>query len=348
MGEKMGKKSTETTTKFKVDISELKSELQQANREILLTNAKFKEGVAGLERWEDSADGVSAKIQQLTSNNQTYSKILADYETQLDKIVKKEGEDSDAAANMQIKITNLKAAIKGNAAEIEKQTKRLEDLTKETDDSADETDDLGDALKDAGSDAKKAEKELKDVNDEIEDTGKKSEESSGKLKGFLGSLGKGVVTGIGAAVTGLAAGLTAATEESKEFTDNMTKLTTAAKDGGYSADFAKDAFENMYGVLGDETTANTTVSNLMAMGTSTENLNSLLNSSAGIWAKYGDSIPLDGLAESINETAKVGEITGNLADALNWAGVTEDDFNDKLSACSSESERQQLLSLIHI
>ena len=126
----MSKKSTETTTKFKVDISELKSELQQANREILLTNAKFKESVAGMEKWEDSADGVSAKITQLTSNNQTYSKILADMENQLDKIVKKEGEDSEAAANMQIKITNLKAAIKGNNAEIEKQTKHLDEMGK--------------------------------------------------------------------------------------------------------------------------------------------------------------------------------------------------------------------------
>jgi phage-related protein len=99
----------------------------------------------------------------------------------------------------------------------------------------------------------------------------------------------------------------------------------------------------MYGVLGDETAATTTISNFMKLETSTDNLNNLLNSATGIWAVYGDSIPLDGLAESVNETAKVGQITGNLADALNWAGVSEDTFNESLAACTSEQERQQLI-----
>ncbi|CDE12086.1 uncharacterized protein BN611_01356 [Ruminococcus sp. CAG:330] len=296
-----------------------------------------------MEKWSDSADGLTAKITQLKGVNQSYDKILAEYEQKLAQIVSSEGENSEAAQNMQIKINNLKAAIKGNEAAIEKHTKALADMSNESDDSAGDTEDLAGALDETGDEAKTAEKKLDGVNDEIKETGEKSEESTGKLKNFLGSLGKGILTGIGAAATGLAAGLTAATEESKEFTDNMNKLSSAAKDGGYSADFAQKSFENMYGVLGDETAANTTVSNFMAMGTSTENLNSLLNSSAGIWAKYGDSIPLDGLAESVNETAKVGQITGNLADALNWAGVNEDDFNTSLSECSDEQERQQLI-----
>lgn len=92
---------------------------------------------------------------------------------------------------------------------------------------------------------------------------------------------------------------------------------------------------DLYSVLADETASNTTVSNFMAMQMSQENLNTVLHAATGIWAKYGDSIPLDGLAESINETANVGTVTGNLADALNWAGINEDDFNSKLSLCGS-------------
>ena len=336
-------KTTETTTKFKVDISDLKANLQEANRQIDLINSEFKLATAGMEKWSDSTDGLSARIKQLTGDNENYSKILADYEKKLTEIVQKEGENSDAAQKMQVRINNLKAAIKGNEAAIAKHTKTIEEMSKESNDSADDTKDLADALDETGSDAKKAKKSLDSVNDEIKETGDESEKTSGKLKDFLGSLGKGIIGGIGAAVTGLAGGLVAAAEGSKEFTDNMNKLSSAAKDGGYSTEFAKDSFENLYGILGDETTANTTVSNFMAMGTSTENLNSLLNSSAGIWAKYGDSIPLDGLAESVNETAKVGTVTGNLADALNWAGVNEDNFNDKLANCSNEQERQQLV-----
>lgn len=315
-------RNTETTTKFRVDISELKQSLRDANRAIALTNSEFKAATAGMEKWSDSADGLSAKITQLKSVNQNYTKILNEIQRKYDEVVRTEGENSESAQNLQIKMNSLKAAIKGNEAAISRYEKSLDELVDGSDDAADGSKELADAL---------------------EETGDKSEKSSGKLKGFLGAIGKGAIAGIGTAVTALASGLVAATESSKEFTDNMTKLTTAADAAGVSTDFAEDAFSNLYGILGDETAANTTVSNFMAMGTSTENLNSLLNSSAGIWAKYGDSIPLDGLAESVNETAKVGQITGNLADALNWAGVNEDDFNDKLSACSDEQERQQLI-----
>lgn len=336
-------KNTETTTKFKVDISELKSSLQDANRQIALTNSEFKAATAGMDNWSSSADGLSAKITQLKNVNQNYSKILDEIQNKYNDVVRTEGENSESAQNLQIKMNSLKAAIKGNEAAISKYEKSLDELERGSDSSANGTDELGDALEDAGDSAKKAEKELDGANKKIKETGDNSDESSGKLKGFLGALGKGAIAGLGAAITGLAGGLVAATESSKEFNDNMAKLSSAAKDGGYSADFAEKSFQNMYGVLGDETAANTTVSNFMAMGTSTENLNSLLNSSAGIWAKYGDSIPLDGLAESVNETAKVGQITGNLADALNWAGENEDDFNAKLAACSDEQQRQQLI-----
>src|SRR5699024_4926095 len=63
----------------------------------------------------------------------------------------------------------------------------------------------------------------------------------------------------------------------------------------------------------------------------------------GAWATYGDSIPIDGLAEAINETVQTGTVTGTLADMLNWAGTSEDDFNEKLKACSTESERANLI-----
>ena len=48
-------------------------------------------------------------------------------------------------------------------------------------------------------------------------------------------------------------------------------------------------------------------------------------------------MPIEGLTEAANETAKTGELTGVLADALNWAGITEDDFKARLEACNSES-----------
>jgi phage-related protein len=49
------------------------------------------------------------------------------------------------------------------------------------------------------------------------------------------------------------------------------------------------------------------------------------------------------LTEAANETAKVGKVTGPLADALTWAGVNASSFDESLEACSTEAERQTLI-----
>ena len=79
------------------------------------------------------------------------------------------------------------------------------------------------------------------------------------------------------------------------------------------------------------------------MGLSQQQLTQLVNGTIGAWAKYGYSIPIDGLAESINETARTAAVTGTFADVLNWAGTSEDAFNEKLANCRTESERTNLI-----
>ena len=74
-----------------------------------------------------------------------------------------------------------------------------------------------------------------------------------------------------------------------------------------------------------------------------EDVSTWTDIAAGVFGTFGDSLPIEGLIESANETAKVGQVTGVLADALNWAGISEDEFNEKLAECTSESERNQLI-----
>ena len=63
----------------------------------------------------------------------------------------------------------------------------------------------------------------------------------------------------------------------------------------------------------------------------------------GVYATFGDSLPIEGLTEAANETIKTGQVTGVLADALNWAGISEDEFNKKLEKCNTEAEREKLI-----
>lgn len=131
--------ANETTTKFKVDISDLKKNIQEANRQIRLANAEFKAASAGLDNWAKSADGVSAKITQTQKVLSSQKTILADYEKQLELIVREYGANSKEADEMRIKIENQKAAVAKSEKALSDYQKQLVQLKEEEQAAADAT-----------------------------------------------------------------------------------------------------------------------------------------------------------------------------------------------------------------
>lgn len=118
----------ETTTKFKVDISELKKGIQDANRQIKLANAEFKAASAGMDDWSKSADGVSAKIAQTDKVLTAQRTILADYQKQLALIEKEYGKNSKEADEMRIKVENQRAAVIKSEKSLDTYAKQLVQL----------------------------------------------------------------------------------------------------------------------------------------------------------------------------------------------------------------------------
>lgn len=172
----------------------------------------------------------------------------------------------------------------------------------------------------------------------------KVEKSSGKLSNALKA---GAKAGL-AAVTGLCAasitGLTAAAESSREYRTEQGKLQTAFKEGNFAAEDASNTYKALNGILGDSGQAVEAASHLAKLTDNQEDLSTWTDICTGVYATFGDSLPIENLTEAANETAKTGALTGGLADALNWAGVNEADFQKQLEACSTEQERQALIT----
>lgn len=142
-------KSNETTTKFKVDISELKRGIQDANRQIRLANAEFKAASSGMDNWGKTADGISAKLTQLDRVLSSQKSILDAYKKQLALIIEEEGENSKGADEMRIKIANQQAAVNKTTAEIKRYEQQLDDLTDSTDDATESIEEMDDATEEA-------------------------------------------------------------------------------------------------------------------------------------------------------------------------------------------------------
>lgn len=148
--------NNETTTKFKVDISELKSAMQEAKRQIQVTNSEFKAISSGMDNWAKSTDGISAKLKQLGSNLNSQKSVLSSLERQYELTVAQMGEGSAEADRLKIAINNQKAVVNGTQKEINKYEQALDELGNTETEAGNDAEDLGKKTKKAGDDAKSA------------------------------------------------------------------------------------------------------------------------------------------------------------------------------------------------
>ena len=135
----------------------------------------------------------------------------------------------------------------------------------------------------------------------------------------------------------------AAIESTREYRTEMGKLDTAFVVSGHSSEAAKRTYSDLNAVLGDSGQATEAAQHLAKLAKSEQELQTWTDICTGVYATFGESLPIEGLTEAANETAKTGMLTGGLTDALNWAGISEEEFQKKLDACTGEQERQKLI-----
>ena len=184
-----------------------------------------------------------------------------------------------------------------------------------------------------------ANKALEDTGQKADDTGQQIDDALGKIGSVALGIGKAVVTA-GAAIGGA---WVAAIESTREYRSQMGLLDSAFQAAGHSSKEAKNTYSELNAVLGDSGQAVEAAQHIALIADNEKEMNELTNIGTGIFSTFGESLPLEGLFEAVNHTASLGEVQGSLADALEWSGITVEDFNEKLEKCSNEEERQDLI-----
>lgn len=197
--------------------------------------------------------------------------------------------------------------------------------------------DIKDIGKDGGSSAKGIDK----VTKSLKDVQKASGHAKQSVEKAMGGIKKSVLSAVKAVATLALA--TASLSEGMEFSKLQGKLNAAFQSAGSSAAQATKTFKELYRFLGDSDRAVETAQNLARVTTSEKELAEWTKILQGVYATMGDAIPVETLAESVNETAQVAKVTGTLADALNWMGVSEDAVNNQLAAMNTAHEREAYL-----
>ena len=180
---------------------------------------------------------------------------------------------------------------------------------------------------------------LDDVSQKAGSTG--DEVSSAVTK--IGTVAGNIAKGIGVAGAAIGGAWIAAIEGSREYRAEMALLESAFETAGHSSKEAKNTYSELNAVLGDSGQAVEASQHIALLADNEKELQTWTDICTGVYATFGESLPIEGLAEAANETAKTGILTGGLTDALNWAGIKEEEFQKKLDSCTTEQQRQDLI-----
>lgn len=307
-------------------LGNLKSDLKLVNTEIKANGGNYENLSSKQKTLKGIVDDLSSKL-ELQGNKLEAAKRLF-------------GENSD-------EVDRLYRGYNTIQGELVKFTRELKDT---------ET-----ALEKMGDGAEETSRDIDELDGELEEVEGGSEGLKGVLEGLKGSFEGGSVgaVALGTALADLAKNAVSfciekikelaqyiwdLPEATREFESNMAKLSGSTKQYGYDTDDTKEKVKELYGYFEDEQVAVNAITNLQGMKLSQDDLNAATDAAIAVWTAYGDSIPIESLTESINETSQVSKVTGSLADALNWAGVSEDEFNEKLAKLSSTEERAQFIT----
>ncbi len=257
----------------------------------------------------------SKRVELLGRQYQDAEKRVADLNDELQKAIREHGEASKEATQLANELARQENAASRARTEYNNATAALNKMGRE--------------MADLENQAKGAADGIDDIADSLDDV------QSGGGADFGDILGANAIVEGASQIIGA---LVDVVENTKEYRKIMASLEVSSEKAGYTAEETAAGYDRLFGVLGDEQQAATTLSNLQQLGADQETLNAIIDSAVGAWATYGDSLPIDGLAEAINETVRTGTVTGQFADVLNWGAAEGETFGVMLKENTEANE----------
>lgn len=301
-----------------LDVTDLKSGLAEASKRIGTANAEFKAASSGMDDWQKSTDGLTAKIKQLDAVYAAQKSKLAGLAAEYEKVAKEQGEGSTAARNLYIRMKNQEAVVNST----EKELKNYKETLKLAEEG---TIDLEKVSLKAG----KA----------VQSVGDSAKEASNNFGGFAKAIGGGLAA-VGGLVAGAVTGFFTLAESTREAREDMAKLTSAFAGANLSTESAKSTFTDLYKVIGETDTAVEASQQIALLAKSEEDAAKWAELATGVTATFGDALKPETFYEAANETLKLGEATGAFTQMLEGTGVNVEDFNAHLATLTTEQEKQ--------
>lgn len=317
----------EAKIKFTAETGDFNAEIKDANNELSKLRAELKLNEAQMDNAGRSAEGLEKKHELLESQLKASQSKVEALTGKVEAAARIYGENSEEVSKLERQLANART-------EEEKIKKAISQCNDELQEQADGFEDAGRAAENASDGFTVAKAAFADL------ASNAIQAAIGKVSEFIGYLAE-------------------LPEATRELRQDMATLETSFESAGLTTEQATDTWKELYRVFGEDDRAVEAANLIAKMSDNQQDLSDWVTITTGIFGTYQDSLPVEGLAEASNETAKTGQVTGVLADALNWSSeaasmfskymsedvtTAEDAFNEALKECTTEQERQALIT----
>lgn len=173
---------------------------------------------------------------------------------------------------------------------------------------------------------------LSKLKSEIEETAKSAKD-----------LGDGLKDKVTTPILAAGAAALASTQATKEYREDLAKLEVNSNKAGGGLDATKQALKDLNAITGESDSNVEGLSNLLQAGFTDSNLTKVVDSLSGAVIKFPDTLKIESLSDSLQETLATGAETGQFGELLDRMGIGADNFSEKLAKCKTQAQKQELV-----
>lgn len=302
---------------------EFKQQIASINRELRLGNAQLKETAAAYDLNGNAQEKLAANSRILKTQLDAQNRIVAEYEERLKQARQATDLSADGLRNYEIALVSARTKQKQLEKQVADTDRELEELGR---DSRRAGNQLEDNLADAADDVtNRFERMVGSINDSLTD-----------IRNMQGvSLAVDLVRGawnVGSQMYQWAQGYA---EENMKTAMTQYNVQTAGGDWGQTARLAIEYAS----IFGDKDSALEAISNLTAAGYKDDSLNKMAQYLGGAAIRWQDTLKIESLADSLQESLSEGVLTGQFAELINRLEETTGISQEQVAAQLAEAKK---------
>ncbi len=270
---------------------------------------------------DKSVEGLTAKNQVLNKQIEEQAKKVETLQQALESAQKETGNTSSTTQKWQVELNKATAQL----VSMQKEVKDNEEAMKSSDSA---TQDNSDSIKKFGENAKDSGNKVLSLGDMIKANLISSAITNG-LKGLVNVMGS-VLSSVNNLI-----------DSTKEYSSDLSRLEQNANSSNVSFSAMKYQLSELEALTGETDSSIEGLSNLMATGFNTDQIVDAVDSLSGAIIKFPDTLKIESLSDSLQETIATGSATGQFSELIERMGYSLDDFNAGLEKCTTSTERQE-------